>query len=107
MKGGHAARPEILRILPVVDLARIPNRGPSGNRLWLEAVLLGCGLLPPIGAQGQGQYRVAFAVRNVDLATTGPALDACYDGGAPLFFLRFVVFGAQDLPQNTIFGEKI
>ena len=39
MKGGHAARREIRRLLPDVDLRRIPNLGASGNRLWLEAVL--------------------------------------------------------------------
>ena len=39
MKGGHAARREIQRLFPHVDLRRIPDLGASGNRLWLEAVL--------------------------------------------------------------------
>ena len=39
MKGGHAARREIRRLFRGVDLARIPNLGASGHRLWLEAVL--------------------------------------------------------------------
>ena len=39
MKGSHDARREISRLFPGVDLARIPNIGVDGNRLWLEAVL--------------------------------------------------------------------
>ena len=39
MKGGHAARREIRRMFPDVDLGRIPNLGTNGNRMWLEAVL--------------------------------------------------------------------
>ena len=39
MKGGHAARREVQRIFPGVDLGRIPKLGANGNRLWLEAVL--------------------------------------------------------------------
>ena len=39
MKGGHAARREIRRLFPVVDLARISHVGADGNRRWLEAVL--------------------------------------------------------------------
>ena len=40
MKGSDAARREIRRMFPDVDLGRIPNLGTNGNRLRLEAVLL-------------------------------------------------------------------
>ena len=39
MKGGHAARLEIGRLFPDVDLGKIPFVGAYGNRLWLEAAL--------------------------------------------------------------------
>ena len=41
MKGGHAARREMQRFFPGVDLAQIPNIGVNSNHLWLEAVLCG------------------------------------------------------------------
>ena len=38
-KGGRAVRREIRRVFRGIDLARIPNVGANGNRLWLlEAV---------------------------------------------------------------------
>ena len=39
MKGGHAARLEIGRLFPDVDLGKIPFVGANSNRLWLEAAL--------------------------------------------------------------------
>ena len=39
VKGGHAARREIQRLLPGVDFAKVPNVGVNGCRLWLKAVL--------------------------------------------------------------------
>ena len=39
MKSGHAARREIRRLLPYVDLAWIPHVAADGNRLWLKAIL--------------------------------------------------------------------
>lgn len=39
VKGGDAARREVGRLLPGVNLSTTPYIGPNGDRLWLEAVL--------------------------------------------------------------------
>ena len=101
IEGGHAARLEIGRLFPDVDLGKIPFVGATGNRLWIEAAPLGFQLSQPL--PDQGEHRMAVTARGFLRATAGPAggsfSPSRNDAGGPEHQVR-CPYGQVFLPQQ-------